>query len=156
MVQPESPLPARVVRVIGPGRAGGSLLGALAASGRWRAVEPLRRDDPVRDAAHGVDLLVIATPDRAIADVAARIEPVGTPVVAHLSGACGLDVLGRHPRRGAPARASRYAGSSKPAMVCAISKKSWPNHASSRGSARLKVMMSSSVWTFMSLWALRR
>lgn len=101
MVQPESPLPARVVRVIGPGRAGGSLLGALAASGRWRAVEPLRRDDPVRDAAQGVDLLVIATPDRAIADVAARIEPVGTTVVAHLSGACGLDVLGRHPRRGA-------------------------------------------------------
>jgi predicted short-subunit dehydrogenase-like oxidoreductase (DUF2520 family) len=61
----------------------------------------LGRDDDVRDASAGVDLLVIATPDRAIADVAATVAPVATTVVAHLAGALGLDVLAPHPRRAA-------------------------------------------------------
>jgi predicted short-subunit dehydrogenase-like oxidoreductase (DUF2520 family) len=77
------------------------LLGALTATGRWRAVEPLRRGAALRDASRDVDLLVIATPDRAIAEVASHVEPVATTVVVHLSGACGLDVLQGHPRRGA-------------------------------------------------------
>lgn len=86
------------VRIIGPGRAGTSL--ALALTNRGWGVAPLlgRRDDPSH-AAHGVDLLVIATPDAVIAEVAGKVEPVETTVVAHLSGALGLDQLEPHPRR---------------------------------------------------------
>jgi pantoate--beta-alanine ligase len=61
--------------------------------------EPLGRDDDVRTAAADVDLLVIATPDAVIADVAAQVEPVAATVVAHLSGSLGLDVLAPHERR---------------------------------------------------------
>ena len=57
-------------------------------------------------AAAGVDLLVIATPDAAIAEVAAAVEPVADHVVAHLAGSLGLDVLAPHPRRAACTRSS--------------------------------------------------
>lgn len=89
----------RSVRLIGPGRAGGSLSGALGAAG-WRVERPLRRGDDVAGAAAGVDLLVIATPDAAIAEVAAAVEP-GPAVVAHLAGSLGLDALAPHERRAA-------------------------------------------------------
>lgn len=46
-----------------------------------------------------MDLLVIATPDAAVADVAAAVEPLPDTVVAHMAGSLGLDVLGVHPRR---------------------------------------------------------
>lgn len=85
------------LRVIGPGRTGGSLARGLAGAG-WDVVAPLRRGDDVHAAAEGVDLLVIATPDATIAPVAAAIEP-GAAVVAHLSGSLGLDILAPHPRR---------------------------------------------------------
>jgi predicted short-subunit dehydrogenase-like oxidoreductase (DUF2520 family) len=85
------------VRIVGPGRAGGALAAALAASG-WDVAEPRRRGDDLADAAAGVDLLVIATPDAAIAEVAARIEPDDHAVVAHLAGSLGLDVLAPHER----------------------------------------------------------
>jgi len=85
--------------VIGPGRAGGSLAGALGAAG-WRVDRPVRRGDDVADAAAGVDLLVIATPDAAIAEVAAAVVP-GDAAVAHLAGSLGLDVLAPHERRAA-------------------------------------------------------
>ena len=52
-------------------------------------------------AAEGVDLLVIATPDAAIAEVAAAVGPVADTVVAHLAGSLGLDVLAPHARRAA-------------------------------------------------------
>ena len=42
---------------------------------------------------------MIATPDAAIAEVAAQVLPVPETVVVHLSGALGLDVLAPHPRR---------------------------------------------------------
>jgi len=84
--------------VIGRGRAGGSLAGALAAAG-WDVLEPLGRGDDVRAAANGADLVVIATPDAVIAEVAGAIEPDGGAVVAHLAGSVGLEVLDRHPRR---------------------------------------------------------
>ena len=85
-------------RVVGPGRAGGSLVVALTASG-WESAGLLGRADDPTAAAVGVDLLVLATPDAAIGEVAARVDPVPTTVVAHLSGATGLDVLGPHVRR---------------------------------------------------------
>jgi pantoate--beta-alanine ligase len=59
----------------------------------------LARHDDLAGAARGVDVLVIATPDSAIAEVAARVEPVPGTVVVHLSGALGLDALAPHPRR---------------------------------------------------------
>ena len=88
------------VRIIGPGRAGTSL--ALALTNAGCDVAPmLGRDADVSGAAHGVDVLVIATPDAAIAEVAKLIEPDATTVVAHLAGSLGLDVLEPHPRRAA-------------------------------------------------------
>ena len=86
------------VRIIGPGRAGRSLGQALAAAG-WTPAGELRRSDAVGDAARGVDLLVIATPDVSIGEVASAVEPVAATVVAHLSGSLGLEVLAPHARR---------------------------------------------------------
>lgn len=87
-------------RVVGAGRAGTSLARALERAG-WTSAGLLGRADDVSDAARGVDVLIIATPDRAIAEVARAVEPSPNTVVAHLSGAQGLDVLDPHPRRAA-------------------------------------------------------
>ena len=86
------------VRVIGPGRAGSSLATALARAG-WDVAPTLGRGDDLADAAAGTDLLLIATPDAAIAEVAQAIRPVERTVVAHVSGSAGLHPLVRHPRR---------------------------------------------------------
>lgn len=86
------------VRIIGRGRAGGSLAGALESVG-WH-VEMLGRSDDVADAADSVDLCVVATPDGAIADVAAAVVP-GDAVVVHMAGSLGLDVLHSHAHCGA-------------------------------------------------------
>ena len=87
----------RTVRVIGGGRAGGSLASALRTRG-WD-VEVRGRGDELADAASGVDLLVLAVPDGAIAEVAAAVEPDGVAVVAHLGGSLGLPPLAGHVRR---------------------------------------------------------
>jgi predicted short-subunit dehydrogenase-like oxidoreductase (DUF2520 family) len=60
----------------------------------------LGRDDDLSAAAAGVDAVLIATPDRSVAEVAAAISPVATTVVLHMSGALGLDALSPHVRRG--------------------------------------------------------
>ncbi len=65
----------------------------------WDVAGLLGRHDTVTAAASGVDLLVIATPDDAIAEVAAAVTPVEATVVAHLAGSRGLDALAPHPRR---------------------------------------------------------
>ncbi len=88
------------LRVIGPGRAGRSLAFALERAG-WGVDGLLGRRDKVTGAAAGVDLLVIATPDNAIAVVAASVEPVPTTVVVHLAGSLGLGALAPHRRRAA-------------------------------------------------------
>jgi predicted short-subunit dehydrogenase-like oxidoreductase (DUF2520 family) len=87
------------LRVVGPGRAGSAVARAVASLPGWTVTEPVRHGDDLRGAAHGVDLLVLATPDGAVAEVAAAVEPVGSTVVAHLAGALGLDVLAPHARR---------------------------------------------------------
>jgi predicted short-subunit dehydrogenase-like oxidoreductase (DUF2520 family) len=84
--------------VIGTGRAGLSLCRALAGAG-WLVHDPIAHGQPVSAAAVGTDLLVIATPDAAVAEVAASVTPVATTVVAHLGGCLGLDVLAPHARR---------------------------------------------------------
>ena len=88
------------IRIIGPGRAGTSLAAALAGRG-WDVVGFLGRHDDLTHAAHGVDVLVIATPDDVVARVAASVAPNGRTTVVHLSGSLGLDVLAPHRRRGA-------------------------------------------------------
>jgi predicted short-subunit dehydrogenase-like oxidoreductase (DUF2520 family) len=90
----------RSVRFIGTGRAGSALSRALVMAG-WEIVRPLRHGDDLTDAARGVDLLVLAVPDGAIAPVAAAVRPQPDTVVAHLAGSLGTDVLGAHPRRAA-------------------------------------------------------
>ncbi|MGA3215500.1 MAG: DUF2520 domain-containing protein [Acidimicrobiales bacterium] len=83
------------IRIIGPGRAGRSFAFALAAVG-VDVIGILGRDDDASLAADGVDVLLLAVPDTAIAEVAAAIRPVSSTVVAHCSGALGLDVLAGH------------------------------------------------------------
>jgi predicted short-subunit dehydrogenase-like oxidoreductase (DUF2520 family) len=84
--------------VVGPGRAGGSFAEALVSSG-WRLDGVFGRGVALDDVAVGTDVVIIATPDRTIGDVARAIRPVAETVVVHLSGACGLDVLAPHLRR---------------------------------------------------------
>ena len=88
------------IRIIGPGRAGTSLAAALSARG-WEFAGFLGRHDELARAADGVDLLVIATPDDAVAEVAAEVVPTPGTTVAHLSGSLGLDALAPHPLRAA-------------------------------------------------------
>jgi predicted short-subunit dehydrogenase-like oxidoreductase (DUF2520 family) len=88
------------VRIVGPGRVGGALASALTNVG-WNVLGAIGRGESLADAANDVDLLFIATPDGAIAEVAKSITPVETTVVVHLSGARGLDVLSTHPLRAA-------------------------------------------------------
>jgi predicted short-subunit dehydrogenase-like oxidoreductase (DUF2520 family) len=90
----------RSVRFIGPGRAWRSLAAALEARG-WHVAGFLGRGDDVRDAAAGVDVLVLSTPDDAVAEVAAAVRPDPSTVVVHLSGSLGLQVLAPHTRRAA-------------------------------------------------------
>ncbi len=58
----------------------------------------MRRGEPLRDAGVGVDAIVLAVPDAAIAEVAEAIEPRDGVCVVHLSGAAQLDVLSPHRR----------------------------------------------------------
>ena len=91
---------ARRVRIVGPGRAGTSLALALTNAG-WDVAPMLGRRHDVAGAARGVDLLVLATPDDTVRDVARAVQVESATVVAHLAGALGLDVLAPHPRRAA-------------------------------------------------------
>lgn len=87
------------VRIVGAGRVGGALRLALAASG-WDVVGSLGRADDPTAAARDVELVLVTTPDGAIATVAGRIAVEPGTVVAHCSGAQTLDVLAPHPRVG--------------------------------------------------------
>ena len=97
--------------LVGPGRAGTTLAVALTARG-WTPVAVAGRDRgapstlaaaarlgaravDVADAGREADLVLVATPDAAIADAAAALAPGPRPgaLVVHLSGACTLDEL---------------------------------------------------------------
>jgi predicted short-subunit dehydrogenase-like oxidoreductase (DUF2520 family) len=103
--------PSRAFALVGPGRAGTAV--ALALTGRgWRPVAVAGRspDAPstravgarlaapaveVADAGHEADVVIVATPDAAIADAAAALAPASRAgaLVMHLSGACTLREL---------------------------------------------------------------
>ena len=76
-------------RVVGTGRAGGAIAARLAERGLAVSVG--------RDAMADADLVLLAVPDAAIAEVAQRI-PTG-PWLAHVSGATPLTALAPHTRR---------------------------------------------------------
>lgn len=92
--------PVSSVRIIGGGRAGGSLGAALESAG-WNLLGYLGRGDDLSAAAADTDVLVIATPDDTVETVADSVHSVASTLVIHLSGVLGLDVLKGHPRRGA-------------------------------------------------------
>jgi predicted short-subunit dehydrogenase-like oxidoreductase (DUF2520 family) len=77
------------VRVVGTGRAGGAIAGRL----RERGLDVRAGRDTSADA----ELLLLAVPDAAIAEVAQRV-PIG-PWIAHVSGATSLAALEPHVRR---------------------------------------------------------
>jgi predicted short-subunit dehydrogenase-like oxidoreductase (DUF2520 family) len=85
------------VRIIGPGRAGRSFALAFAAAG-VEVRDLLGHADDVSSAAVDVDVLLLAVPDQAVAGVAWAVRPVPSTVVAHCSGALGLEVLAPHER----------------------------------------------------------
>ena len=90
-------------RIVGRGRAGGAVATAVVRRG-WDEAEPVGHGDPgatLAAAGEDVDLVIIATPDSAIATTAAAIAPSADTVVAHLAGSLGLDALTPHPRRAA-------------------------------------------------------
>jgi predicted short-subunit dehydrogenase-like oxidoreductase (DUF2520 family) len=106
-----APDPARTFVLVGPGRAGTAVAAALLAAG-WVLRGVVARDPstdaarvaaghlgaPLGDAADlvpGTALVVLATPDRVVAEVAATLRDVVAPttLVVHLAGALGVDVL---------------------------------------------------------------
>jgi len=90
------------VRIIGAGRAGRSLAKALEDSARFAVRDVLGRTDHDRMlASDSADVVVIATPDSVIAEVARTLPRSTETVVVHLAGSLGLDVLAPHPRRAA-------------------------------------------------------
>ena len=88
------------LRVIGAGRAGSSIAEALRRAG-WSVLDVLHHGHDLRRAADGCDLLLLAVPDGAIAEVAQRVTPVASTVVAHLAGSLGPEALLPHDRRAA-------------------------------------------------------
>ncbi len=110
MVHEQSRSPGALA-LVGPGRAGTTVAAALVARG-WSPVAVAGRHPgapatlrgaellgapvvEVADAGRNADLVVVATPDAAIADTAATLAPGLRPgsLVIHLSGACPLEEL---------------------------------------------------------------
>lgn len=87
-------------RIIGAGRAGLSLDGALRQIG-WQGRALLTRGAPLAGAAADVDYLVIATPDAEITRVSHAVEPSSTATLVHLAGSLGPEALGAHHRTAA-------------------------------------------------------
>ena len=102
---------SRAIVVIGRGRLGTALAGALRGAG-------LRVDGPLgrgADAA-GAGLVLLCVPDAEIAAAAAAVAPRGGLLVGHCSGATGLAVLAPHeafslhPLMTVPREGARFAG----------------------------------------------
>jgi predicted short-subunit dehydrogenase-like oxidoreductase (DUF2520 family) len=87
------------IRIVGAGRAGRSFERALGEIPDYEVVGVLHHTDDLAAAAEGVDAVLLAVPDRAVALVASAITPVESTVVLHCSGSLGLDALAPHSRR---------------------------------------------------------
>lgn len=94
----------RTCAIVGRGRAGRAFASALRSVGWSVELLPARSlpspdDRGTRSVLEVAALILLAVPDHAIGAVARGIEPVDG-VVAHVSGATGLDVLRSHGRVG--------------------------------------------------------
>lgn len=87
------------VRIVGMGRAGGALLRALQGTPLVILLDQMGRNDDLVHAGKDADIVLLAVTDGSIAEVAGIVAPLPDTVVAHLSGACTLDVLAPHARR---------------------------------------------------------
>jgi len=87
------------IGIIGPGRLGRSLHRLLEDAGEFVQLTGRNQQAPA------TDVILLTVPDRAIAEVAATIDP--GPTVLHCSGACDFDILRPH----------RPAGSFHPLMT---------------------------------------
>lgn len=85
--------------VIGAGRAGRSLAAALSGVG-WEVAALVGRNDDAVAAVADAGVVVIATPDAAVAEVSASLVGHTDAPVVHLAGSLGLGALDGHDRRG--------------------------------------------------------
>jgi len=76
--------------VVGAGRLGTAVVGALESQPQFEMVGPLGRGAETA----GCDAVLLCVPDREIAAAAAAIQP--GPIVGHCSGATGLEPLAPH------------------------------------------------------------
>ncbi|NNE74027.1 MAG: 2-amino-4-hydroxy-6-hydroxymethyldihydropteridine diphosphokinase [Acidimicrobiales bacterium] len=89
----------RSVAIVGPGRAGQAMGQAIEQIG-WASVRYFGRNDDL-DGIRSDELVIIATPDAAVADVATAIPEVEDRPVLHVAGSLGVDVLAGHRRAAA-------------------------------------------------------
>ncbi len=82
-----------LIAIIGAGRLGSALAGALRAAGA-PVIGPLRRGET--NAASGAEMVLLCVPDAEIAGAARSVVP--GPLVGHCSGATSLDPLAPHER----------------------------------------------------------
>ncbi|MBT94861.1 MAG: hypothetical protein CL431_02680 [Acidimicrobiaceae bacterium] len=85
------------VQIIGPGKAGLSFYLALRSIG-WNVKEPLGRKDNIGALNPDIDYILITTPDHEIPIVAQNLNATEA-IVAHVSGARGIECLSPHRRR---------------------------------------------------------
>jgi predicted short-subunit dehydrogenase-like oxidoreductase (DUF2520 family) len=85
------------VCVVGTGRAGTALAAAWSAAGL--DVTLLRGTSATEHQLGTAEVVVLAVPDRVLADVAARFQPDPRRTMAHLAGALRLAILDPHPNR---------------------------------------------------------
>jgi predicted short-subunit dehydrogenase-like oxidoreductase (DUF2520 family) len=82
------------ITIVGTGRAGSAFTLALRRAGH--AVTVVHHDE--LDSIDGADLILLAVPDDALAEVATQIPLSPERVLVHLAGSRGLSVLAPHPR----------------------------------------------------------
>lgn len=88
----------RVV-IVGRGRVGGALAANLRTHGGFRIAAVVGRDADPLGFAVGTDMVLLAVPDAAVADVAARIATNPRVLFVHFAGSLPLDALRPHARR---------------------------------------------------------
>jgi predicted short-subunit dehydrogenase-like oxidoreductase (DUF2520 family) len=104
------------IAIVGRGRLGPALAGALSAAGH-PVLGPLGRG---ADGA-GADVVLLCVPDAEIASAALAIAPRAGLLVGHCSGATGLEVLGGHEGFGLhPLMTVTHAGAEFAGAGCAV------------------------------------
>jgi predicted short-subunit dehydrogenase-like oxidoreductase (DUF2520 family) len=87
------------VAIVGRGRVGGALAANLTRREDFVVAPPVGRDSEIDDIAVGVDMVLLAVTDAAVAPVAASIDPNDDALFVHFAGSLMLDALWPHRRR---------------------------------------------------------